>query len=114
MLLFALSGNSHLSSVHRIGSVFSGQRRCDLPLRLPSLSSPLLLASMGVVERIVELSRHPQAVQEHREFPRHRNCRPFLGVLTAPGGYLLSVAPEVRVRTEWPEDVVGATDQQLP
>ena len=37
MLLFALSMSSLFGgSVHRMGSVFSGQRRCDLPIGLAS------------------------------------------------------------------------------
>jgi hypothetical protein len=68
---------------------------------------------MCVVERLVELSRDPQVVQEHRELPRHGHRSPFLGVLAATGGYLFPVAPEVRVRAEGTQDVVGATDQEL-
>jgi hypothetical protein len=136
MLLSALSGSSHLGSVHRMASVFSGQRRCDLPIGLPggwakftcavafgsealsrarsavgirsAVAWPLLrrylhllctrscsiaslrlgcllpLAPMGVVERIVGLSRHPQAVQEHTELPRHGHRRPFFLAFLPP------------------------------
>jgi hypothetical protein len=48
---------------------------------------------MRVVERIVEFSAHPQAVQEHREFASYGYHRSLLGVLTSPRGYLLSVTP---------------------
>jgi hypothetical protein len=69
---------------------------------------------MGVVERIVELSAHPQAVQEHREFSCYGYHRSFLGVLASAGGYLLlSVAPEVRVRAKRTQDVVSAAYQEL-
>src|SRR5919202_1402693 len=38
--------------------------------------------------------------REHRKLPRCGHHRPLLGVLAPAGGYLLSVAPEVRVRSE--------------
>jgi hypothetical protein len=38
----------------------------------------LLCVSMGVVERIVELCCNPQAMQEHRELPRHGHRRSLL------------------------------------
>ncbi len=68
---------------------------------------------MCVVERVVELSCDPQAVQEHTELPRHGHHRPFLCVVASAGGYLLPVAPQIRVRAEGAEDVVGATYQEL-
>jgi hypothetical protein len=68
---------------------------------------------MGVVERIVNLCAHPQAVQEHREFSRYGYHRSFLGVLASAGGYLFSVAPEVRVRAKRTQDVVSAAYQEL-
>ena len=45
-----------------------------------------------IVERIVDLSAHPQPMQEHRELPRYCHRRPFLCVLASAGGYLFSVA----------------------
>jgi hypothetical protein len=74
----------------------------------------LLLAPMCVVQRIVDLSRNPQAVQKHRKLPRCGHHRPLLGVLAATGGYLFSVATEVRVGAEGTQDVVGAANQKLP
>jgi hypothetical protein len=68
----------------------------------------LLLAPMCVVERIVDLCRNPQAVQEHRELPRYGHHRSFLGVLASPRGYLLPVATEVRVGAKRTQCVVGA------
>src|SRR5215212_12010674 len=66
---------------------------CSIAALLLSRLLPLL-APMGVVERIVDLSRNPQVVQEHRELPRHHcNHRSFLGVLAPARSYLLSVAP---------------------
>src|SRR3954454_635886 len=44
----------------------------------------------------------------------YRHRRPLLGVLGSPRGYLLSVAPQVRARSERTQDVVGARDQKLP
>jgi hypothetical protein len=67
---------------------------------------------MGVVERVVDLPAHPQAVQEHTELPGHGHHRPFLGVLGSPGGYLLSVAPQVRIGAKGSQDIVGAADQK--
>src|SRR5215216_4400018 len=58
---------------------------------LSSLSRLLLLAPMGVVEWLVDLSGHPQAVQEHRELSRHRHCRSFLSVLASASCDLLSM-----------------------
>ena len=61
-----------------------------------SSSRLLLLAPMRAVERIVDLSRNPQVVQEHRELSGHGHRRSLLGVLlVSAGGYLLPVAPEV-------------------
>ena len=76
-------------------------------------SRVLRLAPMRVVERVVDLPAHPQAVQEHREqehreLPGHGHHRPFLCVLASPSGYLLSVAPQVRVGAERSQDIVGA------
>ena len=73
----------------------------------------LLLAPMGIVERVVELSAHPQVVQEHRELPRHGHNRSLLGILTSPRGYLLPVASEIRVVSEGTKDVVGAAYKEL-
>src|SRR5215211_4390391 len=83
---------------------------------MASLSSCLLplLAAMRVVERIVDLSGYPQAVQEHRKLSRYCNRRSFLCVLTSPRGYLLCVASEVRVSSEGTQDVVSAAYQKLP
>src|SRR5215217_4576886 len=78
------------------------------------LSRLLLLAPIGVVERIVDLSGYPQAVQEHRKLSRYCNRRSFLCVLTSPRGYLLCVASEVRVSSEGTQDVVSAAYQKLP
>lgn len=33
------------------------------------------------IQRFIDLSRHPQLVQQHRQFPRHRNHGPLLAVL---------------------------------
>ena len=94
--------------------LLSGLSSPPLVLHGPPLSSLLpLLAPMRVVERIVDLSGNPQAVQEHTELPRHGHHRPFLGVLASARGYLLSVAPEVRVRAEGTQDVVSAAYQKL-
>ena len=71
-------------------------------------------APAGVVEGIIDVPAHPQAVKQHRELPRHGHRRPLLCILASAGGYLLSVAPQVRVRAEGAEDVVGAAHQQLP
>src|SRR5215204_5394984 len=71
-----------------------------------------LLAPIGVVERIVELCGHPQAVQEHTELSGNCNRRSFLCVLGSPRGYLLSVASQVRVSSERSQDVVGAAHQK--
>ena len=72
-----------------------------------------LFTTMGVVERIVDLPRDPQPVQEHGELPRHGHRRPFLGILGSPRSYLLPVTPEVRVGAEGTQDVVSAAYQQL-
>jgi hypothetical protein len=61
------------------------------PSPLLSLSRLLFLAPMRVVERIVDLCRDPEAVQEHRELPRYGHSRSFLGVLSSPRGYLFSM-----------------------
>src|SRR3712207_8387374 len=46
----------------------------------------LLLAPTGVVERIVEVTAHPQAVQKHRKLSRYGHNRSLLGVLASPRG----------------------------
>jgi hypothetical protein len=61
-----------------------------------------------------DYSARPQTVQEHTELPGHTHHSPFLGVLASPGGYLLSVAPEVRIGAERSQDVVGAAYQEFP
>src|SRR5687767_6996214 len=66
---------------------------------------------MRVVEQGGLRPAHPQAVQEHRELPGHH--RPLLGVLASPGGYLLSVATQVRIGAEGSKDVVGTAHQEL-
>src|SRR3954447_14460279 len=98
-----------------------GELRRDHHLLLRCSSASLLplgrLASrraVGVAQRLVNLSAHPQAVQEHRELPRCCHHRPLLCVLAPTGGYLLSVASQVRVRAEGTQDVVGAAYQELP
>src|SRR5215204_4238302 len=53
-------------------------------------------------------------MQEHCELPRYRHYRPLPGVLAAPLGDLFSVAPEIRVLPEWPQDVVSASHQEPP
>ena len=77
-----------------------------------SSSRLLRLAPMRVVEWVVDLPAHPQAVQEHRELPRCGHHRPLLGVLATPGGYFLPVAPQVRIGAEGSQDVVGAAYQE--
>jgi hypothetical protein len=57
---------------------FFGRRLIVVGLLGHSAFGPLC-----VVERLVELSRDPQAVQEHREFASHGHRRSFLGVLAA-------------------------------
>jgi hypothetical protein len=54
----------------------------------PSLSCPLLLlllllALMGIVERIVDLSAYPQPVQKHRKLSRYGHRCSFLCVLAS-------------------------------
>src|SRR5215208_8163058 len=72
-------------------------------LRLRSAPSPHLSLSRQpsaptrVVERIVDLCCHPEAMKHHRELSSHGHRRSFLGVFASSGGYLLSVASEVRV-----------------
>ena len=63
------------------------------PSHHPCSSRFLPSAPLGVVVRVVGLSRHPQAVQEDRQLPRHCHRRPLLGVLAPAGGYLFAVAP---------------------
>jgi hypothetical protein len=48
---------------------------------------------MRVVERFVDLSGYPQAVQRYREFASYGYCRSFLGVLASARSYLFSVTP---------------------
>src|SRR5688572_16827929 len=80
---------------------------------LASLPYLLLLSrpdsgGAGVTQWLVDLCAHPQTVQKHRKLPRHGHRRPLLGVLASAGGYLLSVAPEVRVRAKGAKNVVSA------
>src|SRR5919202_2184951 len=51
-------------------------------------------------------------MQERRELPRYRHYRSLPGVLATALGYLLPMAPKVRVLPKWPEDVVSASHQQ--
>src|SRR5215213_1072741 len=114
----AISGKGSLGHPPLQGRLAASSVRVSSPpLRsMASLLSCLLplLAPMRVVERIVDLSGYPQAVQEHTELSRHGHRRSFLCVLTSLRGYLLSVASQVRVSSEGTLDVVSATYQKLP
>lgn len=61
-----------------------------------------------------DYSGDPEAVQQYGELSCHRHRRAFLGVLAAALGNLQAVTPEVRIFTERPQHVVGATDQEPP
>src|SRR5881398_307500 len=65
-------------------------------------------ATLGAAPGLVRLARHPQVIEHRRQFPRDGDDRAFLGVLAAAGADTLAVAPQVALRTERPEDVVGA------
>src|SRR4029434_2034753 len=66
-----------LGSPSRCSAIFTSSLLVCVLHHLYS-SRLLLLAPMSVVERVVDLPAHPQAVQEHRELPRHGHHRPFL------------------------------------
>src|SRR5215213_9673814 len=53
-------------------------------------------------------------MKHHRELSSHGHRRSLLGVLATAGGYLLSMASEVRVGAKRTQDVVGAAHQELP
>jgi len=74
--------------------------------------SRLVSGALGVAQWLVDLSAHPQTVQEHTELSRHGHRSPFLCVLACAGGYLLPVASEVRVRAERTQDVVSVAHQE--
>jgi hypothetical protein len=102
-----------LGSPSRCSAIFTSSLLVCMLHHLCS-SHLLRLSPIGVVEWFVDLPAHPQAVQEHGELPSHGHHRPLLGVLATPGGYLLSVAPQVRIGAEGSQDVVGAAHQELP
>src|SRR5260370_23671259 len=81
--------------------------RCDdacCYFRLRLLRSLLLL--LAVAQRFVHLTAHPQAVQQHRQSPCHRNHRSLLGVLPSSFADPLSSPPQIAVLTVRSQDVV--------
>ena len=101
----------------------------DPPAGVPSFATEMLylpssvlrqalrgpgLCLARVVERFVNLTRNPEAVQQHGELPRHGHHGPLLGVLAAAHGELLAVSTEVGVFAERAQHVVGATHQEPP
>src|SRR6266478_3970779 len=52
----------------------------------------------AVAQRFVHFSAHPQAVQQHRQLPRHRHDRSLLGILAAALGQLQSPTLKIRIR----------------
>ncbi len=51
-----------------------------------------------VAQRLVHFPRHPQPMQQHRQFPGHRDHRPLLRILAAALARLQSPPPQVRIR----------------
>ena len=96
-----LDPKRYLGRDQLLPSATLGSPRAAVVLSSPPLCSSshhfcssrlLLLAPIGVVERVVDLPANPQAVQEHTELPSHGHRRSFLCVLGSPRGYLFAVA----------------------
>src|SRR5260370_31534847 len=88
--------------------------RCDdacCYFRLRLLRSLLLL--LAVAQRFVHLTAHPQAVQQHRQSPCHRNHRSLLGVLPSSFADPLSSPPQIAVLTVRSQHVVRTIHQRL-
>lgn len=69
------------------------------------------LALLGHPERLVDRARHPQAVEQHREFPCDCDHGPLLRVLPTARRERVAPASEVRIRTKGPKDVMGAAQR---
>src|SRR6516162_3374967 len=68
---------------------------------------------LAVAQGFIHFTADPQSVQQYRQFPRHRNYRPFLGVLTAALANPLPRSPQVAVFSMRPQYVVRAVHQGL-
>src|SRR3989454_3815910 len=71
-----------------------------------------LFRSLSHPQRLVHCTRDPQAVEQHRELPSHRDDGALLRVLPPARRERRPPVPQVRIRPEGPEDVVGAPDQE--
>src|SRR5215469_16846302 len=55
---------------------------------------------LTIAQRFVNLSTHPQPMQQYRQLSRYRHHRPFLGVLSSSRRELQSPAPQITVFTK--------------
>ena len=92
---------SHLNSAVELGCSTNSLGHC----------ANFLLA---IVQRFVDLSTHPQPMQQYRQLARHRNHRSFLGVLPSSRGELLSPAPQITIFPKGSQNVVRPLYQQCP
>ena len=67
---------------------------------------------LSLMQRLIDFAARPESVQQHRQFAGHRHHRPLLGILPTPAGQLQPPAPQVTVRTEGAQNVLGAPHQQ--
>jgi transposase len=67
---------------------------------------------LAVAQRFVNLSAHPQPMQQHRQLARHRNHCPFLGVFSSSRGELLSPPPQITTFPKRSQNVVRPLHQQ--
>ena len=63
------------------------------------------------MQRLVDLSAHPEVMQEDGQLSRGRNDGSLLPTLSAALGQLQSPTPEIAVDTEWPQDVLCSLHQ---
>ena len=64
-----------------------------------------------MVEGVIDFAGDPQVMEEDGQLAGHRHHRSLLGVLASAFGELETPAAEITVRTEGPEDVLGAADR---
>ena len=65
-----------------------------------------------MIERVIDLTRLPQMVEQDGQFPGHRNHGSSFCVLTTAFGKLEAPTAKIAVRTEGPEDILSRTDKQ--
>ena len=120
----ALTGTCRFFAVTRtrLSSAWLQREAPSVAMALRHLSSPTLYRFPGVharlrrlldaVQRFVDLTRHPELVQEHGQFPGHGDYRSPLCIFAASGGQAQSPPPKPAIGGQRTEDILCALHQQ--